>query len=412
MTPKHVVILNDFAHVNGGAGQVALSSARGLAERGMEVTVFSAVGPAMANLSAKRIRLECTGQQEIARDNSRIRAAAQGLWNYKASSRLRTILKQLNPSTTVVHIHGWTKALSASVIRQAISDSFPTVLTMHDYFLACPNGGFFDYKRDRVCSLTAMSRECLATACDKHSYAEKIWRIGRQVITRGPGKLPDGIRDFISISDFSRQILTPYLPSEARVHAVPNPISVEKGDPSSPGSNQLFLFVGRLEPEKGPLLLAEAAQRAGVRVVFVGEGSLREKLLNHYPQTECVGWVPADQVQGYLRQARALVLPSRWYETQGLVVLEAAACGIPAVVPDRCAATELVKDGETGLVFSNGDCNDLASTLRSLLDKPVASRLGRAAYDHYWTEPATLDRHLDTLLKVYGSILENYAVPA
>lgn len=405
MSVQHVVIVNDFAYVNGGAGQVALSSALGLAQRGRDVTVFSAVGPAMASLSGSNIRLICTGQQEIARDSNRMRAVAQGIWNYRAARRMSETLDRLNRKETVVHVHGWSKSLSASVVRRALTAGFPTVLTMHDYFLACPNGGFFDYRKNQICPLAPMSRECLATNCDKQGYAQKLWRAGRQAVQHGPGRLPAGIRDFISISNFSRQILEPYLPVGARVHTVRNPIAIARTQPAAPSANRPFVFVGRLEPEKGPLLLAEAAQRAGVPTLFVGDGSLVSETTQRFPSAKCVGWVKSEQVVRHIEQARALVLPSRWYETQGLVVLEAAARGIPAVVPDRCAAAELVQDGQTGLVFRTGDVHDLAEKLHALSDDTLVARLGRAAYDRYWADPATVEQHIERLLEVYDSVL-------
>lgn len=405
MTPDHVVIVNDFAFVNGGAGQVALSSAMGLAERGIGVTVFSAVGPAMASLGSTHIRLVSTGQQEIAVDRNRVRAATQGVWNYRAARRLDDLLGTLDRSRTIVHVHGWSKSLSASVVQKALASGFPTVLTMHDYFLACPNGGFFDYQKNEICTLKPMSRECLTANCDKHSFAQKLWRVGRQAVQKGPGRLPDGIRDFVSISVFSRSILEPYLPSGARIHTVPNPISIEKTEPSNAAGNRPVVFVGRLEPEKGPLLLAEAAEEAGLETIFVGDGSMRETLAERFPDAKIVGWVPPIEVQSHLNGARALVLPSRWYETQGLVVLEAAARGIPTVVPDRCAAAELVADGETGLIFRTGDRADLVKKLRLLQDDALVARLGRTAYDRYWAAPSTMDCHLGRLLEVYSDVL-------
>ena len=100
-----------------------------------------------------------------------------------------------------------------------------------------------------------------------------------------------------------------------------------------------------------------------------------------------------------------VVLPSRWYETQGLVVLEAAARGVPAIVPDQCAASDFVDDGITGLVFRTGDLVDLEHKLRQLTDPALAARLGGAAYEKYWQAPATMASHTERLVAVYESML-------
>ncbi|HEY7533663.1 MAG TPA: glycosyltransferase, partial [Nitrospiraceae bacterium] len=129
----NVVVVSDFAHVEGGNSAVALSSAIGLADAGHRVTLMSAVPPIDPAVQQSSVRIVCTGQQAIADDSQRIRALIQGLWNRKASRSMDSILRELDARQTVVHLHGWTKALSASVIRAALSRKFKVVCTLHDY---------------------------------------------------------------------------------------------------------------------------------------------------------------------------------------------------------------------------------------------------------------------------------------
>src|SRR4051812_1592056 len=103
----NLVIINDFAHVNGGASHVALASARALQSRGVRVSVFSAVGPVDPSLRESGVEVVCIRQNEILRDPIRTRAAVQGLWNRTASRRLAEYLAQFDQRDTVVHIHSW-----------------------------------------------------------------------------------------------------------------------------------------------------------------------------------------------------------------------------------------------------------------------------------------------------------------
>lgn len=118
------------------------------------------------------------------------------------------------------------------------------------------------------------------------------------------------------------------------------------------------------------------------------------------------GWLPRSEALNWLRRARALVLPSLWYETQGLVVLEAAALGVPAIVPDTSAARDLVNDGHSGLWFKGGDAESLRAAMRRLMVTQVAQDMGRAAYEHYWQDAPTIDRHISKLERAYLEILE------
>ncbi len=402
----NVVVVNDFAHVNGGVAQVALSSARALAERGHAVTLFTAVRGSTGAAELARLAIVCTGQHEIATDPHRVRAAVQGLWNFRAQRAMRELLDELAPAETVVHFHGWTKALSSSVIRESLSRGFRAVATLHEYFSACPNGGFFNYQSETNCPLVPLSAACVTTHCDSRSYPQKLWRVGRQVIQRGAGDFPGGMRHFISVTEFSAAILKRYLPGDARLHAVPNPIDVPHGECADVRAHAGFMCVGRLSPEKGGVLLARACHSLGVPVTFVGDGPMREAIAAACPGARMTGWLSAEHVREQVRRCRALVLPSLWYETQGLVVNEAAALGVPAIVPDNCAARESVLDGITGLWFRSGDEQDLKDKVDRLQRNPgLAAALGKAAFDRYWQEPPTLQRHVRELELVYDQVL-------
>lgn len=401
----HLVIVNDFAHVNGGTAMVALSSAIALAKRGYPVTVFAAVGSVMPELKQEGVDVVCLGRREIAADPSRLRAAYGGLWNRAAARRMREVLKRLDPADTIIHGHGWTKALTAAPITVALNRGFPVVVTLHDYFAACPNGGFYNFPKGRICPLRAMSPPCVACNCDKNSRAQKLWRVTRQMIQKRWGKIPGRIDNFIAVSRFSRDIMAPYLPGDARLYDVPNPIQATQEPPAVPGTNQPFAFVGRLSPEKGAILFAKAAAEAHVPALFIGDGEQRQAVATMCPDAAITGWVAPEEVLRHLRSARALVLPSLCYETQGMTVLEAAACGLPAIVPDTCAAREAVNDGVTGLWFRGGEADDLAAKLTLLQNDNLVNRLGRAAYDRFWSDPPTLERHILTLETVYSRIL-------
>ncbi len=400
-----IIVVNDFAYVEGGASQVALASAIGLAARGHQVTYFSAVGPAMPELRECGVRVVTTGQHDIAKDPSRLRAAIQGIWNRTSRRLLEAILADEDPRSTVVHLHGWTKALSSSVVRAVVRRQFPMVCTLNDYFTACPNGGFFVYPRARACSLVPLSGRCVLTQCDKRGYGQKLWRVMRQQVQRRWGMLPGAVRHFIKVSDFSLEILRPYLPPEAKVYALPNVIDIPRQAPVLVAANSAYTMVGRLSREKGPTVFAEAAGRGGFRAVFVGEGDRRDEIWRLCPGAEVTGWRSQSHVIEHLRQARALVFPSLWYEAQPLAVREAAALGVPAIVSDRCAARDDVVDGVTGLWFRGGDVEDLVRKMSRMQDDDVVQAMGRAAYERYWSAPATVDDHVSRLEGIYREVM-------
>jgi len=171
-----------------------------------------------------------------------------------------------------VHAHGWSKALSPSVVALAIRRKFKVVCTLHDYFVACPNGGFFDYRKNAICKEIPLSAGCLRRNCDARSYPQKLWRVARQIVQEKCASIPSGINHFITVSRFSEAILRPFLPHGAKIYSVDNPVDVAQRGCVDAGSNRAFVYVGRLRKPKAYSCLLAAAKRMDVAPVFVGEG--------------------------------------------------------------------------------------------------------------------------------------------
>jgi Glycosyltransferase Family 4 len=225
----NIVIINDNAHVNGGAAKLAIMAAHGLAERGHRIFFLCAVLPVAPELkSHPNINVVCSDQYEIIADPSRTRAFLQGLWNVKAERLAQRLFSSLDPLDTVVHLHTWAKALSSSTTRAAINRGFPMVCTLHDFMLACPTGTLFNHPMQSICKLTPMSPSCLRSQCDTRSYPQKLWRVGRQMIQAGAGHIPYGISDFIAHSELVSDIMRPYLPEGSEIHSVSAPIDVQR----------------------------------------------------------------------------------------------------------------------------------------------------------------------------------------
>lgn len=402
-----VVILNDYATTTGGSTAVAIASALGLAARGVRVTYFSCVGPVAPELrDLPNLEVICLGQHEIAKDPSRLRALASGLRNAPAVAALRRLLAGKDPARTLVHAHTWMKAMSPFALDIAPELGFPLVVTLHDFFITCPSGGFYDHASGTVCRRAPLSASCLACNCDRRNYAQKLWRVARTVLQNGALGLPSRVSAYLGVSEFSLNILRPHLPPGIPAAVLRNPVDCVDEGPAEVADNRPFLYVGRFVPEKGVRLFAEAVRATGLPAVFVGDGELAPELKTLCPNARFTGWLKPEQIRAELRAARALVFPPTWYETLGLVAVEAASAGVPAIVSDGCAASDAIRHGETGLHFIHGSPDSLATRMRDLAaDDALAARLGHAAYVWYWSDPWTADRHVDDLLGHYERVL-------
>jgi len=217
-----------------------------------------------------------------------------------------------------------------------------------------------------------------------------------------------GFDQFLAIGvanrDFYRQAGIP----ESRIHPCPYFVDNQRfaiaagtlrdrrnelrGRWAIPEDKTCFLFCGKLIPKKHPLDLLQALPRAvaagaSAHVLVVGDGELmaqaraaveRERL----PVT-FAGFLNQTEIVAAYVAADCLVLPSDTGETWGLVVNEAMACGIPAIVSDQVGCgPDLVSDGVTGATFPLGDVDALARRLVELSSDLARLRaMGAAAYE-------------------------------
>jgi glycosyltransferase involved in cell wall biosynthesis len=185
---------------------------------------------------------------------------------------------------------------------------------------------------------------------------------------------------------------------DPRARVVYNPVRLAAEDMGADGGesrrrlgfgpdDRVVGFVGRFSERKDPLLLVKAAarlrERAGWRFVFVGEGplegELRACIRDHSLDDQCRVLPFQEDVGWLMRSLDLLVLPSR-QESFGLVLVEAAACGKPAIATRTEGPSEIVVDGETGFLFDPGDDEALARRLEDAFDPSSRhARMGEEA---------------------------------
>jgi glycosyltransferase involved in cell wall biosynthesis len=175
------------------------------------------------------------------------------------------------------------------------------------------------------------------------------------------------------------------------------------------------VYAGRHIPEKRvPSLvpaIAEARKRIpDLRGAIYGDGPERPQVLNAIADrgldgvVSAPGFVDSSVLEEAMATALCLVLPSR-REGYGLVIIEAAARGVPAVVvagPDN-AAVELVEDGTNGAIAASDGANDLGAAIVRIHERGAELRESAAAWFRANAERLSFERSFQTLLKDYGS---------
>ncbi len=220
----------------------------------------------------------------------------------------------------------------------------------------------------------------------------------KQLIVRGFFRTCSG---FLAVGDHSRDYFMHYGASARTIHFCPYVVDVERFRRTAesataaqreevlkkyaiPANKRLVLFSGKLIPRKRPLDLVAALMRLGrddVVGVFIGEGELRSEIERLGKDRVVVtGFVNQREIPLLLSLGTLLVLPSS-YEAYGIAVTEALSLGVPAVVSDRCGCygpNGILRDGETGLLYSCGNVEQLAQRINYMLNNDeLRERMGR-----------------------------------
>jgi glycosyltransferase involved in cell wall biosynthesis len=399
-----VVIINDFSAPLGGASSLACLLAQQLERRDIPVTYFA--GDKSGDTKPCRDTV-CVGGEALIRQ-SKADAFVAGLYNRRAYLSLRTLIETRDTPDTVYHVHGISQTLSPSVLHALAEVRARTILHAHDFFLPCPNGGFADYQTSTICTRKPLSMSCLTTQCDKRNAAQKAWRLARHSIRervfpiRGAAAaivmIHDGMRPFFARAGIRQELL----------QTIRNPVEpvFKSAEPPTPWKNRDFFFIGRIEPEKGFDLAAEAARRAGVPMHFIGDGAGRQALEQQYPEAVCHGWKDRQGIRKLLAGARAVVVASRLPEPFGLVAIEAAAGGIPVITPRAALlAPELERTG-CGAMFNDNDAASLAHLMSEFASGDDAIRvMSTNGLRHAMSLAHSAQSWTDALLKTYREVL-------
>ena len=323
---------------------------------------------------------------EYQRDNhdleqiSRAQAALQTMWSTRTTREVGSLIDDFKPD--VLHVHNTFPLISPSIYWLARKRQLPVVQTLHNFRLVCPQALML--RDDKPCEdcVGKLPWRGVQHGCYRGSRMQTGVLAGMVTAHRIAGTWQHHVTRYIALNDFCRgRFIAGGLPAD-KIVTKPNFVDLPPpGDQARSG----FLFVGRLSIEKGIRVLVEAASMANLpEPVWVAGTGPESSLLTDAHGISALGSRAPDQVYEAMQQARALVLPSIWYENFPRTLVEAFACGLPVIASRLGAMQAIIEDGITGLLFSPGDANDLAKKLSWAHANPERMReMGLAARARY-----------------------------
>ena len=307
------------------------------------------------------------------------------------SRALRAILAR---PFDVVHFHNISLVGGPAVLGW--SRAPVTLYTLHEHWLLCPTHIFWK-DGSRACDGPTCLRCCL-----RSGIPPQLWRqtpLARRYVA--------GVDALLAPSEYTAGLHREAgFAAPIRVLPLFSALAPPEAPPPPPSARPRFLFVGRVTASKGIVpLLEEFAALPDYELQVAGEGELRPVLEQRFAgcaNIRFLGRMPQEALVTAYRGATALVFPSLAPETFGLAVVEAFACGTPAIVRDAGGAREAVDATGGGIVYRTA--GELQQALARLAGDPALGRaLGRRAREGFLRD-FTLERHLERYLGHVGAI--------
>jgi glycosyltransferase involved in cell wall biosynthesis len=327
----------------------------------------------------------------------------------------------------VVHVHNTFPLLSPTVLYACKDAAVPVVATLHNYKLACASGDFF--RNGAPCHDCAgrLGTPAVQHGCYRGSRAATVpvtlstglhrqaWRslVAAYVfISAAQRDLLSDLR-LDSQRVFVRHNLIPHRQTGGVQGSRPPMAEPHAGTGRHPADSQpVVVYAGRLDEAKGMRLLmagwdrylADAGHDHGLRLVVAGAGPLDQEMAGWaatHPSVLMLGLVDPAACAELISTALAIVVPSAWEETFGLVVVEAMAAAVPAIGAGHGSLPELITHGSDGVLFRAGDPAALAAAFAEAAASPAQFRhygeLARKTYEQRF-DP---DQNLAQLLEIY-----------
>ena len=325
------------------------------------------------------------------------------IYNRSVKREIKELIR--NRQIDLVHVHNTLLLISPSVYDAAKEWNVPVVQTIHNFRFLCPNGIFF--RDGHVCEdcLEHGLNCAIKHSCYRGSKAQTLTVV--EMLKRMRRKHIFNDLNCICLTQFNKdKLLSSGLFNKDRLFIKPNFVSVDTVPLPYESRKNQCVYAGRLEEMKGfPFLIeAWASIPNAPKLLLCGDGPLFEHSKafvnrNGIQNIEFLGRVDHERVLELLRESRAMIFASKWYEGFPMSITESLACGTPVLVPDFGNAGSLIKEGVNGFHYALENKDSFKDSLINLLNKTDYDLSSMASE---YTE----EENYRMLMKIYKRVTE------
>lgn len=414
--------------------------ARGLRQRGVK-NLIAAPGTVAVDYEYDGIPVHRLAVDDTIRDLNLL----YGEGDAGAAEAFGAWLDTVHPD--VVHLHAFTRIVSVQMVRAIQKRGIPTVFTYHTPTVSCMRSGLMLWGKE-PCDGVLETGRC--TCCRLHSLglprplatvmahvpdirwvagsgrSGPVWTVlqMRNLIARQHAAIREllaRVDCVVALSEWTHRVLRANEVPADKIVVIPHGLEV---CPASDGaslpvrSDRVLRVValGRLEPIKGMDLIVHALEQlpdAPITLDIYGiqqsktESAYARRLREQVLRDARIRLLPPvgnAQIVALLKNYDVLAVPSQWFETGPLVVLEAFAAGIPVIGSNLGGIAEKVQDGVTGLLVQSFDARGWRNALERLASDPALPALLRANVQR----PRSVEQVVVEMLDVYARVLARH----
>jgi glycosyltransferase involved in cell wall biosynthesis len=385
----------------------------------------------------------------------------RNIWSERTYREIKELIKKEKPD--IAHFHNIWYLISPSAYYACKDEGVPVVQTLHNFRIFCANGLLM--RDGKICEecMPFKKGERFWVMGDRFKIIKNAVRYGCYRNSR-LYSLPialmqyfhwlkktwvEKVDAYIALTEFGKKKFIEAGLPEDKIFVKPN-FFANPPEPNYSHKNYA-IFLGRLSVEKGLNILIEAFKllnksyqnnsithnpsptthnlspmtynpspmthdpspitHAPIYLKIIGDGPLRENLQqivkrDGIKNIEFTGKMNFTDAMEMLRHSKFMIMPAIWYETFGMIVIEAFACGEPVIASRHGAMAELVENGKTGLLFEPGNAVELAEKIRWMIEhEDECITMGKNAR-RVFEEKYTAGKNFEILMKIYNELME------
>ncbi len=403
-----ILMVNKFHYIKGGSETYYFALKRLLEAKGHTVIDFSMEDGQNFPCDYSAYFVKNVDYANSCGLKEKLRAASNIIYSREAKKKFRQLVKDTQPD--LVHLHIFQHQLSPSILDVCKEFHIPTVYTAHDLKMVCLNYKMMHHGKLCEDCRTGKLYRCAKNRCVKESFLKSCINVAEGYVHR-LRKSYDVIHTVITPSAFYKSKMAEFGVAADRLVHIPN--FLDKTAPAvkpREDKEKYYLYFGRLSEEKGVPTLIKAFEGTGLPLYIVGSGPIREQLEKtlqdeKYSNIRLFGFLQGTELTDIVGNARAVILPSEWYENGPYSAIEALQLGRPVLGARIGGIPELV-DGN-GSLFESGDPDSLRKAvlaLESLSAEEYAAlqKASLALFESSYTQTS----HYPRLMEVYQRAMD------